>query len=95
MRHNHSCVCSHENVKFCRHCNTVYCVDCNQEWTAKSYNQWNGYPWYTNTDQWIKYVQSPTVISGGGGNGPVTGTNAIPLNQQALMDNDSGCKHGA
>ena len=42
-KHNHRCVCEHEQVRFCKQCKVVHCLDCNKEW--RDYN-WTSPYWY-------------------------------------------------
>jgi hypothetical protein len=35
MKHQHQCVCEHNNIKLCKVCKVPYCVDCGKEWQEK------------------------------------------------------------
>jgi hypothetical protein len=55
-KHQHSCTCSHDRVRYCGVCQVVHCLDCNQEWSKRpqyattwitSGGQTNLYPHYS------------------------------------------------
>lgn len=86
--HNHSCTCSHDDVKYCKGCRTVYCKDCNQEWSSKPNYTWTQtYPWYNIAGG---YVNSPNTLYG-----TVTagGTTAVP--SSGTVSGPSGASYEA
>lgn len=50
--HAHTCICSHEDLRFCKVCKVVHCLGCNQEWVTRTQGYWYNtnpynYPWST------------------------------------------------
>ena len=44
-KHNHTCPCKHEDIKYCSHCRVVHCKDCGREWKDNLSGYWY-YPTY-------------------------------------------------
>jgi hypothetical protein len=81
-KHQHSCTCSHDRVRYCGVCQVVHCLDCNQEWSKRPQYSWTlgttavpyyGYHTYevqgnTGTSGWQQTVDTmlTTTCSHGG-----------------------------